>query len=84
MDLPIGISHKETALVFYTQCFLCTLIEEVKLSDVSGQSMHKPLPVWFPSWSFSSLQPHSVGGDEHNDTLVLFVGLHKFSALLVQ
>jgi len=49
-----------------------------------NQSMHKPLPIWFLSWSFSSLQPHWIGGDRHNGALVLFVGLQNFPALLVQ
>lgn len=57
---------------------------EVTHSVISGQSMQKSLPIWFSNWSFSSLQSHWIGGDRHNNALVLFVGLKKFSALLVQ
>lgn len=56
---------------------------EVARPGISGQSMHKLLPIWFANRRFSSLQPHWIGGDGYNDTLVLFVRLHKFSALLV-
>lgn len=80
MGLPIKIS-RVTGCVFYSQCFLCTLVGEER---ISGQSMNKPLSTCFSNWSFSSLQPDWIGGDGHNDALVLFVGLHKFSALLVQ